>query len=378
MINHLARRGHAITLLTFITPEQTRPGPELRAACERIVTLPAPRRSRVDRLRALLAAQADLAHRLWSTAYAEALARLLGESELDFVHIEGLELAAYFLQLQSTGVASQARFIYDAHNAEYVIQHRAFMTDVRQPARWPAAFYSAVQVPRLRRLEQRICQNVHAVTSVSAEDVAALQKLVPALTPIVIPNGIDIETYTAAHRPPSSARLVFTGKMDYRPNLDAALWFANEIFPRIRAVQPEAEFMVVGQHPPPSLQKLNGQNGVVVTGTVDDVRPYLASAGVYVAPLRMGGGTRFKLLEAMATARPIVSTRVGAEGFAVTSGRELLLADSPAQFAEAVLTLLNSPAQAEAVGQTGQAFVRASYDWAAIVPKLEEIYGDPR
>lgn len=371
----MAQRGHALTLLSFVTPEQT-VAPELQAACERVLTVPAPHRSRLARLRALLSSQADLARRLWSAEYAQALAQLVNESKFDFVQIEGLELAEYFFSLPPSSATATTRFVYDAHNAEYVIQQRALKTDQRQPARWPAALYSALQVPRLRQLEQRVCQRVHAVTCVSAEDASALQKLVPALTPTIVPNGIDIETYTPfiPRHPSLAPRLIFTGKMDYRPNLDAAVWFAREIFPRIRAARPEAEFVVVGQQPPKRLEKLNGQNGIVITGVVEDVRPYIASARVYVAPLRMGGGTRFKLLEAMALARPIVSTTIGAEGFALTSGRELILADTPQAFAEAVLILLNDPARAEALALAGQAFVRARYDWGAIVPELEKVY----
>lgn len=286
------------------------------------------------------------------------------------MQVEGLELGAYVPILQD----AHHRLLYDAHNAEYVIQQRAWRTDGRQPRRWPAAVYSALQVPRLRHFERQVCRAVQTVTCVSAEDAAALQKLDPALAPIVIPNGIDVEAYTGVQAPPPTTRLVFTGKMDYRPNLDAAFWFVREILPRIRTARPEAEFVVVGQQPPPALQKLHGHKGVVITGAVDDVRPYIAGASVYVAPLRMGGGTRFKLLEAMALARPIVSTPVGAEGFAVTSGRELLLAGSPKEFAEAVLNLLRDPAQAHALGQAGRAFVRAGYDWNVIVPKLEAIY----
>jgi glycosyltransferase involved in cell wall biosynthesis len=167
---------------------------------------------------------------------------------------------------------------------------------------------------------------------------------------------------------------VFTGKMDYRPNWDAALWFARDILPRIRAARPEARFVVAGQKPPNTLLKLNGSNGVVVTGAMDDVRPLIAGAAVYVAPLRLGGGTRFKLLEAMALARPVVSTTLGAEGFAVRSGRELLLADAPADFAAAVLALLSQPAQAERLGRAGRSFVEAGYDWRAIIPRLEAAY----
>ena len=382
LIKHLVAR-HVITLVSFADEGQA-DAPELRAACRRIVFVPAPRRSRTDRLRTLLSPKPDLARRLWSAEMAHALAEVLNESAFDFVHVEGLEMAPYIPIILSSK-SPRPKIVYDAHNAEAVIQHRAFVTDFRrsQPARWPAALYSWLQIPRLQAFEAEVCRQVEAVTCVSHEDATALQKLVPRLRPIVVPNGIDLESYTEYEiqniaKPPHGTsphtQLVFTGKMDYRPNLDAALWFADHIFPRIRAACPEAQFIIVGQKPPDSLLKRHGQNNVVVTGAVEDTRPFIAGSAVYVAPLRMGGGTRFKLLEAMALARPIVSTSLGAEGFRVQSGRELWLADTPADFAEAVLTLLADPERAKAMGEVGLAFVRAEYDWSVIIPRLEELY----
>jgi glycosyltransferase involved in cell wall biosynthesis len=158
--------------------------------------------------------------------------------------------------------------------------------------------------------------------------------------------------------------------MDYRPNVDAVLWFANDIFPLIQRERPEAQFVIVGQKPTEAVKQLGERNGIVVTGAVDDIRPHLAEAAVYVAPLRMGGGTRFKLLEAMALKRPIVSTRVGAEGFEVQDGRELLLADRPDDFAKAVLTLLGDPAKQGGLINAAYAFVKG-YDWGEIIPAME-------
>jgi glycosyltransferase involved in cell wall biosynthesis len=162
--------------------------------------------------------------------------------------------------------------------------------------------------------------------------------------------------------------------MDYRPNVDAVLWFAAEVWPPIRTQQPEAQFVIVGQKPTAPVRALHGQNAITVTGAVDDVRPYIAGASAYVAPLRLGGGTRFKLLEALALRTPIVSTTVGAEGFAVQNGRELLLADSPADFAAAVLHLLADAALGAQLAEAGLACVRANYDWSVIVPALEGVY----
>jgi len=432
LIKHLAER-HAITLLSFVEAGQSAVSPELRAACEKIVTVPAPRRSRAARLRTLFSLDPDLARRLWSPDFSRALAALLRETTFDFIHIEGLEMAPYLPVIRSLTAAaydvtlSEAKrlsqiepdssrrkrraaqsdvnqpgiypkIIYDAHNAEHVIQRRAFTTDLRRPARWPAALYSWLQIPRLEKFEVGVCRSVDAVLCVSEEDKTALRKLTPELKPVVVPNGIDLEEYkskaqgsrpkaqeppSTLHSPPSTFHLplatchiIFTGKMDYRPNLDAAVWFIEDILPRIRSARPldGVQFVVVGQKPPERLLKFNGRNGVVVTGAVEDTRPFIAESAVYVAPLRMGGGTRFKLLEAMALARPIVSTTLGAEGFEVKSGQELLLADTPENFADAVLNLLNDPARAAALGQAGLAFAQARYDWSVIIPRLEEVY----
>ncbi|MGQ0603282.1 MAG: glycosyltransferase [Anaerolineales bacterium] len=374
LIQHLSRK-HSVTVLSFVEREVLSLPDLLRTTVERVVSVPAPQRTRAARLRALFAGQADLAQRLASPGYARALEGLLHEQYFDFVHIEALEMATYLLQLKAyTRTAVRAYLIFDAHNAEHILQRRAFQTDVRRPARWPAALYSWLQAPRLRRFESETLRAVHAVTCVSEEDAASLRALVPKLSPVLVPNGIDVDDYQPSSVIRQLSCVVFTGKMDYRPNVDAVLWFAESIWPLIRAQRPEAQFMIVGQKPTARVTALHGQHGVIVTGAVEDARPYIANAGVYVAPLRMGGGTRFKLLEAMALAKPIVSTTLGAEGFAVQHGRELLLADEPEAFAQAVLDVVSDNARAESLGAAGHAFVRAHYDWSLIIPVVEKIY----
>jgi glycosyltransferase involved in cell wall biosynthesis len=162
--------------------------------------------------------------------------------------------------------------------------------------------------------------------------------------------------------------------MDFRPNVDAVLWFAREVLPKIRAQMGDVRFLAVGQRPHRRLDVLRGDPAVTLTGFVDDPRPYIADAVVYVVPLRMGGGTRFKILEALAMGKAVVSTTLGAEGFPVTHGKELLLADEPGEFAQTVVALLNAPEKREALGQAGRAFVEARYDWRIIVPLVEAAY----
>jgi glycosyltransferase involved in cell wall biosynthesis len=331
-----------------------------------------PARVTRDRLRDMLTTrQPDMALRLASEAYARRLAAWLARESFDVVHVEGIELAPYLGVVE----AAQPRplIVFDDHNCEYLLQQRVFLTDLRIPARWPGAAYSLVQWRRLRRYEAQACRRADRVLAVSEADAAALQRLVPGLDVVVVPNGIDTRAYFPS--PGSSiSTLVFTGTMDFRPNVDAVLWFAREVLPRIRAEVPETRLVVVGQRPHRRLDALWKDPAVTLTGWVEDTRPYIADAAVYVVPLRMGGGTRLKLLEAMAMGKPMVSTRLGAEGYPVTHGRELLLADTPADFAAAVVALLRSPEQQAELGRVARAFVERWYDWRVIVPQVEAVY----
>jgi glycosyltransferase involved in cell wall biosynthesis len=316
----------------------------------------------------------DMALRLDSPAMHQHMAQLLCESRYDVIQIEGIEMAPYVLALKPP----RPHLVFDDHNAEYLLQKRAFQTDVRQPRRWLGAGYSFVQWRKLVRYERRICRTANRVAAVSEADRAALRQIVPDLAVSVVPNGVDLEFYRPGVVAPladaSPHALVFTGKMDYRPNVDAVVWFAEAVLPLIRAQIAGAHFYVVGQQPHERLARLAEQPGVTLTGRVPDTRPYIAAAGVYVVPLRIGGGTRLKVLEAMGMGQAIVSTRLGCDGFDFVDGREVRFADEPSAFAQAVIDLLRNRAHAVALGQAARAFVEAHYGWDAIVPRLEALY----
>ncbi len=388
LISGLAER-HEITVLSFLAPGQSlEPAGPLRAAC-RTETVNSPVRTLRDRLRDMLTTrQPDMALRLASDLYARRLADCLARGSFDVVHIEGIELAPYLDVIEASpprsGGAGGGRplVVFDDHNCEYLLQQRACLTDLRAPAHWPGAAYSFVQWRRLRRYEAQVCRRADRVLAVSEADAAALQSLVPGLDVTVIPNGIDTQTYTPtlphsltptlphSHTP----TLTFTATMDFRPNVDAVLWFAREVLPRVRAEVPEAHFVAVGQRPHRRLDVLRSDPAVTLTGWVKDTRPYIAQAAGYVAPLRMGGGTRLKLLEAMSMGKPVVTTRLGAEGYPVANGRALLLADTPADFAATVVALLRAPERRAELGRTARAFVEMRYDWRIIVPRVEAVY----
>lgn len=369
LIAQLARR-HQISLLSFGSGPVPAP---VQARCAAVITVPPPQRSANRRLIDLLLGRADLARRLWSPAFRDALSDWLAREQFDGVQIEGLEMAAYRAVVRAHGLP----IVFDAHNAEHVLQQRAQSADRGRPGRRLAALYSRLQVPRLKDLERDLCRTVDGVSVVSSEDAAALAALAPGVRPVVVANGIELRAYDMpAPIATEPGRVVFTGKMDYRPNVDAMTWFVGDVWPTIRAQAPEATFWIVGQAPTPAVRALGGRDGVHVTGAVDDTRPFIAGARVYVAPLRMGGGTRFKLLEALALRRPVVSTHIGAEGFPLQNGRDALLADGPQAFADAVCRILCEPDLGDRLGAAGRALIAARYDWAAIVPHLETLWKD--
>lgn len=353
---------------------QTPVDPVLQAVCTKLVVCPAPQPRASQRLRALLTTrQPDLLLRGDSLVFAQQLRQWLQMQPFLAVQIEGLELTGYLPLIQQC--QPDLPIVFDAHNAEATIQQRALATDWRQPRRWLAAAYSAFQVPRLQRLEQLTCQTAQRVLCVSTTDQQLLAAHQLSLPPLVVPNGLNFADYQPPSAPPPTPpRLVFTGKLDYRPNVDAVLWFAESILPHIRAQQPTVEFWVVGQRPSPAIRALQGKNGVHVTGAVPDIQPYVAGASVFVAPLRMGGGTRLKLLEAFALERAVVATPVGAEGFAVTDGEQLLLAEHATDFAAAVLRVLADPSLQRHLGQRARQFGAQYYDWQAILPALWQCY----
>jgi glycosyltransferase involved in cell wall biosynthesis len=205
----------------------------------------------------------------------------------------------------------------------------------------------------------------------SERERAVISAYLPRKPTAAVLNGVDLDHFRPSVAPVDPSTILFTGSIDYRPNTDAVLYFAREIFPRILRAQRRATLMVVGMRPPPEITALAGPN-IVITGAVADVRPYLQRATVVVAPLRMGSGTRLKLLEAMAMGKPVVSTALGAEGLAVEGGTHLLVADDPAAFAAEVVRLLDHPSLAAWMGRNGRDLVEREYGWEAAGERLDE------
>ena len=378
LIAQVAKR-HEVHLLSFVTQKEAASelGP-LRDWCHSVHTVVAPQRGQWSRLWTVLTSpHPDLHHRLFSSAFYDALAAVLDEGPPQVVQVEGLEMAQYGLYVDRIRSDSTPLWVFDAHNAEYVLQRRIFETDVRRPRRWPGALYSFVQWHKLRSYEATVCRRADRVIACSSADASALGRLVPGLEAMVVPNGVDIAHYQpdgVATAPLGDQVLVFTGKMDFRPNVDAVLWFCSQVWPLVRQAAPDAQFYIVGRDPHPRLAPLSNMPGVTITGFVDDIRPYIAAASVYVVPLLTGGGTRLKVLEAMAMGKALVSTTLGCEGIDARSGRDLVLADAADEFASQVVALLRDAVRREALGHTAHAFVQRHFDWPIVTAPLEQLY----
>lgn len=294
----------------------------------------------------------------------------------DLIQVEGLEMWSNLPTADTPPHATLPPIIYDAHNAETLLQERTMRQSFRS-GNLPGAAYSFVQWQKLRAYERDVVRQSAATLAVSPADAAALEHL--SGRPVdVVPIGVDTARYRRDAPdllPPIPYDVVFSGTLDYRPNTDAARWLLRDIWPRIRAAKPDATLAVVGRNPTAAITGYGGKDGVTITGGVPDDRPYMAGAGVYVLPLRFGAGVRVKLLNAMSMGGAVVATRMATEGVNVRSGEHLVTTPSHAgAFAAAVVALLDDPARRERLGQMARALMVARYDWSVVTPALLRVY----
>jgi len=223
------------------------------------------------------------------------------------------------------------------------------------------------------REEMQVCKMQDALLVTSARDKEILNAEVPQVPKFVIPNGVDMMYFRPSHLVPEPASLVFTGLMSYIPNHDGMLYFLDKIFPLVLREVPHARVYIVGGQPRRKLVKRASHN-VVVTGYVEDVRPYVWRSSVFVVPLRMGGGTRLKIFEAMAMKKPVVTTSIGCEGIDVRNGESALIADEPQAFAQAIVQLIQSADLRQRLIENGYELVKSEYEWSVIGQRVGEVY----
>ena len=367
LVAELARR-HRVSLLTTHGPDDDPAGLAAHLpSCEEVVSVPfALAKHGSARFVRTLAASwlsplpVDL-FKCRAPALRREVARRLRETRFD------LCVADFMAALPNVPVDSTVPLVLFAHNVEHVIWRRLRQVEPRPVRR----ALLALEWRKMRRYEARACERAGLTLTVSDVDRTALAALAPRAAIAAIPTGVDTAYFApnGSHEAPGA--IVFTGSMDWYPNDDAIRYFMDAILPRVRAEIPDAVLTVVGRNPTPGLREAAARVGVHVTGTVDDVRPYVARAAVYVVPLRIGGGTRLKIFEALAMGKPVVSTTVGAEGLPVVPGEHFLRADEPAAFASAVVALLRDPARRRSLGLAGRRLVEERFAWSGVARDFE-------
>jgi glycosyltransferase involved in cell wall biosynthesis len=224
-----------------------------------------------------------------------------------------------------------------------------------------------------RNFVVRLLRDVDGCTVTSRRERDLLASVSPGYQPLaVIPNGVDLGLYGGDFGPTEPDSLVFAGALTYKANLGAMQFFLSKVFPAVKARRPEAKLYITGSTEGVPLEELPLQDGMVLTGYLHDIRPRIAQSAVCVVPITVGGGTRLKVLEAMALGTPVVATGKGAEGLDVTDGEDILIADEPLKFADAVVRLLENPAQRAKLATNGERLVRERYGWDQIGKKLDQ------
>ncbi|MCC7206052.1 MAG: glycosyltransferase [Anaerolineae bacterium] len=363
-------RDYRITLLCFARPEERAFDlTPLQELCEVVVI---DRASSPGALRAAVLSATSIrpiTMRLYtSPAFRDALRRLMRVRLFDLVHVES------FYMMQNVPRDLPIPVLLSEPAVEYVAWWRH--AKVAQPVFQRPAL--ALEALKMRIFEPRAWRRATIVGAMSEIDAAEIRQAAPGVPTFPTPNGVDVDYFKPGSNPRDAASALFMGDYKYFPNTDAVMYFVREIMPLIRAQKPEFRLTLLGKDPTPEMRELAAKpnSGITITGLVDDTRPYLTAATLFVCPLRSGSGTRFKILEAMACGCPVVSTALGAEGLGAMDGRHLLLADTPRAFANAALKLIDQPDDASRLSRFGRQWVVERHSWGRSAAFLADAYAN--
>ncbi|MCA9951884.1 MAG: glycosyltransferase [Anaerolineales bacterium] len=380
MLRQLAL-NHDVTLVSFTREDDRFEDIEhLREFCTAVHSIPM-QRSMFKNVQAavesLLTRQSMVITRDRLPAMQEFLRRLVNSVNFDVIHADQTAMAQYALYAQANA-ANEPRTILDQHNALYLVVERQANYERGRLQRllwqWEAK--------RLAAYEADICRRFDHVITVTQEDKDALLRLYPSdeaeyLAAHFSPLPICVDPFKQQLLPRADAdpQIIFLGTMFWPPNVEGVLWFAQEILPLILKRMPQARFKIVGKNPPTAVSDLQTFGSHVdVTGFVADIKPLLASSRVFVVPLLAGGGMRVKILDAWQWGLPVVSTTIGAEGIQLVNGENILLADAPQAFADAVVAVLADFELARRLRENGRFWVQNQYNWRNIYPQLDAVY----
>jgi polysaccharide biosynthesis protein PslH len=375
ILRELARK-HSVTLFSFYAAHKNDQHLSLQGIFDQVkcvsLDMPAPKSGKefFHYLRYAVSLESYSAMKFCRAPVKAALRTLLSEKQFDVIVCDFLFAApAIPWDLPCPKVLF-------AHNVEAMIWKRHY--EVARNPLWKVLSWREWKT--MERAERAYLNRADHVLTVSESDAAIFSKYLPSSKITVIPTGVDTEFFQPQHAEEVPNSLVFTGSMDWLPNEDGIFYFAEQILPRIRQQLPDVKLLVVGRKPSRRLQELSHrQPHITITGWVEDVRPYLAKGAVCIVPLRIGGGTRLKIYEAMAMGKAVISTTIGAEGLPVQNRENVLIADGEQNFSRACIELLGNPALRNQIGSTGRKLVCAKYGWPTIAEAfsgvLEKVVG---
>ena len=268
----------------------------------------------------------------------------------------------------SVNIGNLADWTLFQHNVESVIWERHAQSGRTRAHR----AYFAMQAKKMLQWEQLVCRSVGNLVAVSETDAALMESRFVLPSVSWVPTGVDTQYFERPTVAEKKFDLVFVGSMDWMPNIDGIRWFLNEVFPLIRKAKPDCSLAIVGRNPPNAIVEAAKPHQALVTGTVPDVRPYLWQSLLSIVPLRIGGGTRLKIFEAMAAGVPVVSTTIGVEGLPATDGLDICIGDTPAKFASECLKLLDSQGLREKVRDRALGMVVRDFSWGQVTSRFEE------
>jgi len=373
LLKHLSRCHDVALISLFRSSIGEDDGADyLRTLCSWVDLVPRRQLPRLERWmwlpRALLKGEPRKNLSLYSQAMVDRIRTRIEEDRFDIVDIRRSCMAPY---VRAVPANSGCRTVLTLHDVPYV-QHQRILSVERN---WRVRWNTFKDWLFLKRATLKYARCFDKCVVVSGLDRDILQRDAPDLDIAVVPNGVDTESYALLAAEVATPTLLFVGKMHYPPNVDAVLFFCSEILPIIKQQIPDVKLLIVGRDPVEPVQALASED-VTVTGYVESVIPYYEQACVSVIPLRAGGGTRLKILESMALGRSVVSTTLGCEGLEVTHGENILIADSPAEFAAQTVRLLEDEALRRKLVTHGRQLVETTYDWQAIAQRLLRIYNE--
>ena len=311
----------------------------------------------------------------WNHNFQSLVDGILSKQHFDCIWIQHFNMVPYieqyFIQSRSDQTKSVPIFVLDQHNVDE-LYYGSFLTDETNIG---MKLYVYFEVVKARHLQKKWFPRFDAILCVASEDIQKTTQYVESCSGIwLAPNGVDIRYFQPIANKEFKERtsiLVFGASFDVLMNQDAVRWFSGSILPSIKQQVPDVQFWIVGRNPTPEIQNLAGKRGISITGTVPDVRDYYKQADVFVVPLRNGGGTKLKTLEAMAMGLPVVSTSVGVQGLDVESGKHLYVVDNPEDFASSTVELLKNRVKAVSMGTEARRLVKQKYSWTGIMVDIE-------